>query len=199
MKLQEYTFNQNTRKDLSLVDFLNDIIKIINFGRYQLRVVTSIPTWTGDEGELLLYVSGTVRRLYFYDITNSTWQYAEWNASGAGQSTFVAQVALTGQTGNITATTLYTPAASGQYRVSVYHLCTTAGAGTLTTTIAFTDDVQAQSVAPAANVDLAGAGNAGTGSVYIRSTAAAITYATSIAGIGGSPQYALFITVEKVS
>lgn len=165
-----------------------------------MRVVTSLPTWTGEQGEHLLYISGTVRRFYYWDDTNSTWQFIEWNNSSISQSTIVATVSLTGQTGNIAATTLYTPAASGIYKVSVYHLCTVAGsAGTLATTIGFTDDVQAQTTKPAIDISLTGAGNAASGIVPIRSTAAAITYSTVIAGGTGSPQYALFIILERLT
>ena len=200
MKLSEYEFSLPIRKDTNLLGFLNDILNLLNNGRYQMRVVTSVPTWTGEQGEHFLYISGTVRRFYFWDDTNSTWQFIEWNNSSISQSTIVATVSLTGQTGNIGATTLYTPAASGVYKVSVYHLCTVAGsAGSLATTIGFTDDVQAQTTKPAVDINLNGAGNAASGIVPIRSTATAITYSTVITGGAGSPQYALFLILEKLS
>ena len=46
-----------------------------------MRVVATVPTHVGEEGEFLLYVSGTTRRFYFYDITNDTWHYLEWSAA----------------------------------------------------------------------------------------------------------------------
>lgn len=200
MKLSDYEFSLATRKDTNLLGYLNDIFNLLNNGRYQMRVVTSVPTWTGEQGEHLLYISGTVRRFYFWDDTNSTWQFIEWNNSSISQSTIVATVSLTGQAGNIGTTTLYTPAASGIYKISVYHLCTTAGsAGTLATTIGWTDDVQAQTVKPAGDINLNGAGNAAAGISPIRSTATAITYSAAIAGGAGSPQYALFIVVERLT
>lgn len=198
MKLSDIEFSKDTRKDVALIDFLNEIYNLVNNGRYQLRVVSSVPTWSGEQGEHLLYISGTVMRLYIYDITNSSWKYIEWNATGLGQSSIVATALLTAQTADISATTIYTPAASGLYRVSVYHLCTTAGGGTLTTAIIWTDDYQAQTTSPASNLDLSGAGNAATGTTFIRSTASAIQYSTSIAGKSGSPQYALFVVVERL-
>ena len=84
MKLQDYSFSIGVRQDPSLVDVLTDLNKMLNNGRYQLRQVSTVPTYSGDEGEHLLYVSGTVRRLYVYDITNATWHYMEWDAAGIG-------------------------------------------------------------------------------------------------------------------
>lgn len=198
MKLSDIEFSKSTRKDVALIDFLNEVYNLVNNGRYQLRVVSTVPTWTGEQGEHLLYVSGTVMRLYIYDITNSAWRYVEWNNNTLGQSTIVAAAILTAQTANISATTLYTPAAAGLYRVSVYHVVTTAGGGTLTTAIIWTDDAQAQTTAPATNIDLANLGEAATGTSFIRSTASAIQYSATIAGKTGNPQYALFIVVEKL-
>ena len=198
MKLEDTEFSRVTRKDTALLDFLNSIYNLMNNGRYQLRVVTTVPTWVGEEGEHFLYVSGTVMRLYIYDSVNAGWKFIEWNNAGAGQATLVASVVLTGQTANITSTALYTPAASGLYRVSVYHLTTTAGGGTLTTAIIWTDDAKAQTTSPAANIDLANLGEAASGTSFIRATAAAISYTATITSKTGSPAYALFITVEHL-
>lgn len=199
MRLSFYEFSKSIRKDTALVDFLNDIGNLVNNGRYQLRVVSSVPTWTGEQGEHLLYISGTVVRFYIWDDTNSAWQFIEWNNSGLGHATLVGSVALTGQTAAIGTTTLYTPAASGVYRVSVYMVCTTTGTGTLSCTIAWSDDKQGQSSSPAGNIDLSVSGQASSGTLFIRSTATAITYATAIAGLAGSPQYAIFITLERLT
>ncbi len=49
-----------------------------------MRVIDTVPDWEGEDGEHLLYVSGTIRRLYFYDLTNLTWQYLEWNQASGG-------------------------------------------------------------------------------------------------------------------
>lgn len=198
MKLQDYVFSQALRKDTALVDFVNDINKIINLGRYQMRVVTSVPTHTGDEGEFLLYISGTVRRFYFYDSTNSTWHLLQWGAAGFGQTTIVASVQLTAQTGDIGTTTIYTPAAAGLFRVNVYQICTTAGTGTLSCTIGWTDIVGAKTISPAGTVDLSSTANGATGMSFISTGASAITYATAIAGKAGSPAYAIYIVVEAL-
>lgn len=182
------------------MDFVNEVRNILNLGRYQMRIVTSVPDWTGEGGEHLLYISGTVRRFYWWDDTNSTWQFIEWNNSGLGQATIAATVSLTGQTGNIGTTTIYTPPAAGLYRVSVYQICTTAGsAGILNSVIGWTDNVGAKTLSPAADVTLTSTANGATGTGFIRATAAAITYATTITGGAGSPQYALYICVEKLA
>jgi len=199
MKIQDFTFSNNLRKETGFMDFAAEVSNILNLGRYQMRIVTSVPNWTGEGGEHLLYISGSVRRLYWYDDVNSTWQYVEWNGTGLGSTSIVATVELTGQTASIGATTIYTPSAAGLFRASVYQLCTKAGSGgTLDTTISWTDDVQAQSLVPASQVDLTGLGNGGTGSVYERSTATAITYATTVSGAAGAPEYSLWITLEKM-
>lgn len=147
IKIQDYEFSKNTRQDKALVDFLNDITKIINYSRYE-------------------------------------------NA--------LAKVSLTGQTNDISTATIYTPASAGLFRVSVYLLCTTAGGGTLSCIIGWNDGQQAQTSSPATGIDLAGAGNASSGTLFVRSGATAITYATAIAAKTGSPQYSIFITIEEM-
>lgn len=200
MKIQDFDFSSKFRQETNFMDFVNEVRNVLNLGRYQMRVVTSVPDWTGEGGEHLIYISGTVRRLYWWDDTNSTWQFIEWNNSGLGQATIAATVSLTGQTGNIAATTIYTPPAAGLYRVSVYQICTTAGsAGTLNSVIGWTDNVGAKTLSPAADVTLTSTANGATGASFIRATAAAITYATTITGGAGNPQYALYICVEKLA
>lgn len=177
---------------------MNTIQIILNNGQYQLQVVTTVPTFTGVEGQLLLYISGTTRRLYFYDITNATWQFIEFNNSGRGQATVISTVQITAQTAAITTTTLFTPAAAGLFRVSVYMDTTTTGTGTLTCTIGFSDDASTRTTQPAGSVDLSGL-NASTGITFIASGAVAITYATAIAGLAGSPKYSLRIILEQLA
>lgn len=181
------------------MDFVTELRNILNYGRYQMRITATVPTWTGQDGEHLIYISGSVRRFYWYDEANSTWHYIEWNGAGLGSPAIVKTIALTGQTASIGATTIYTAPAVGSYRASVYQLCTKAGSGgTLDTTISWVDDTQAQSSTPASQVDLTGLGNGGTGSVFIRSTATAIKYATTLASGAGAPEYGLWMSLEKL-
>ena len=44
-----------------------------------MRVVTSIPAWTANEGEFVAYESGDVRRIYVY--INGSWKYIGWQGS----------------------------------------------------------------------------------------------------------------------
>lgn len=111
----------------------------------------------------------------------------------------VAAVALTGQTASIGSTTLYTPAVAGLYRVSVYHFCSVAGsAGTLDTTIGWTDDVGATSANPAGQISLTTAGNWASGMAFIRSASGSITYSTTVAGAAGNPQYGAYLVAELI-
>ena len=198
MKVPDYSFSNKFRHETDFMDFVKEVSNILNLGRYQMRIVTTAPTWTGEGGEHLLYVSGSVRRLYWYDDVNSTWQFIEWNASGLGSPSIITPIQLTGQTGDIATTTIYTPAVAGLYRIGVYMICTTAGGGSLSCTIGWTDNVGAKTLAPAGAVDLVSTANGSTGTSFIRATAAVITYATAIAGKTGSPQYALYILLEQL-
>ncbi len=164
-----------------------------------MRVVTTVPTHIGDEGEFLLYISGTVRRFYFYDSTNSTWQFIQWNTAGFAQATIVVELNLSGQTGDITTATLYTPAGAGTFRINAYMICSTAGGGTLALTIGWSDSVGAKTIKPTADVDLASTANGALGTSFISSGASAITYATAIAGKTGSPQYKLVLVLEALT
>jgi len=200
LKVEDYEFSKELRKDVGFINFVNDIRNILNLGRYQMRIVSSVPTHTGESGEHFLFISGTSRRFYFWDDTNSTWQFVEWNQATIGQATIATTVQLTEQTASISKTTLWTPPESGLYRASVYHVCTTAGTGgTLDTDIYWTDDAQAQQVKPAAQINLNGKGNAATGMSFIRTTAAAISYSTTVGGATGSPKYGIFVLLERLS
>jgi len=199
MKIIGVELSPLLRKDISLVEFINNVAAIFNHGRYQLRIVASVPTWTGESGEHLLYISGSIVRLYIYDDTNSEWKYIEWGVGGQGQAAIVATIALTGQTGAIGATLLYT-ATAGTYRASVYQLCSKAGGGgTVDTYIVWTDNVQAQTVTPAAQLDVTGSGNAQTGITFVQSVASAINYSVAVGGFTGAPEYDLYIVLEKIT
>ena len=190
MKLQDFELSRRLRKDTGLLDFIDNVKYILNLGRYQMRIITSVPTHTGDDGEHFLYISGKVKRLYFYDPTNGVWNYL---------TPVISNIALTDQGAAIGQTTIFTPSASGVYRVSVYQVMTTAGSGgTLATTIGWTDDEQAQTSKPASDLDMTSDGTASSGVLFLRSAVAAIHYTVTTAGIGGSPKFALFILTEQL-
>ena len=190
IKIVDYSFSTKFRQETDFMDFFSNVMNILNLGRYQMRIVSTVPTWTGEGGEHLLYISGTLRRLYWWDDINSTWQYKQWNII----------VSLTGQTGDIGATTIYTPAVAGLFRVNVYAICSKAGtAGTLAVTIGWTDEVGAKTLKPASDVTLTSTANGSTGNAFIKSTATAITYATTITGGTGAPEYNLHICLEDLT
>jgi len=72
MKIGDVTLQ--TLKDPGLLEFIDEVSIILNDGRYQLRTVSSIPTWSGYEGEMVLYSAGTERGIYYYI-------NGQWNAS----------------------------------------------------------------------------------------------------------------------
>lgn len=142
----------------------------------------------------------------------------KWQTDGSGNnSAYIPAVAqeivsasldLTAQSANITTATLYTPSASGLYRVSAYIIVTTVastGAGTSTlpsVTIGWTD--KDNSTAQTLVLTPTNAGNLLTtyqqaSCVIDALTAVAITYATGsyASNTASQMQYALHIRIEE--
>ena len=64
-------------------NFKEDVSNIINYGKYSAQVVSNTPpSWTARNGEFVFFASGTLKRLYFYNI--SAWDYIEYNAGATG-------------------------------------------------------------------------------------------------------------------
>jgi hypothetical protein len=106
------------------------------------------------------------------------------------------KVTLSGQTGSISAATLAPNAAMrGMFLVLVIHTCTSAGsAGTLATTIRWTDANGAQSAKPAADILLTGSATAfGLLLLDNVSNVNDITFETALTGGAGDPEYRLLI------
>ena len=55
-----------------LIDFKDNVQELLNFGKYQAQVVSSVPTYLGRRGEHVWYVSGATGRLYVATSDNST-------------------------------------------------------------------------------------------------------------------------------
>lgn len=127
-------------------------------------------------------------------------KYAGDTTAGNGLASVVGNVALAAQTATISATSIFTPPANGTYRLSVYAVTSTAGTGgTCTATLSWTDDIHAQTFTTS-TIDLTTGGSFVQNTIYARAvTTAAIKYATTVAGATGSPQYALFVNVERLS
>lgn len=47
-----------------IIDLLDDIKTVLNFGKYQWPVVTANPTWTGRQGETVWVVNASSRILF---------------------------------------------------------------------------------------------------------------------------------------
>jgi len=64
-----------TAFDNSAIREINNALEQIwslSNGRFNLNVVTGIPTWTAKEGDIVAYSSGGVYRIYIY--LNSGWR-----------------------------------------------------------------------------------------------------------------------------
>ena len=80
MKLDDYSLSKLSNE---AENFKEDITNIINYGNYSAKVVTNTPpSWTARNGEFVFFVSGTVKRIYFYN--NSAWDFIEYNAGSTG-------------------------------------------------------------------------------------------------------------------
>lgn len=74
MKLNDYDFKN---VDQEIIDFKNDVITLLNFGKYQKQVVTGVPAWRGRRGEEVYLMSGTTAILYVCTSDNTaTWKPA---------------------------------------------------------------------------------------------------------------------------
>lgn len=111
-------------------------------------------------------------------------------------------VAATGQIADIASTNLITSPTAGVYRVSYYLTDTTAavGAGTVTVTFGWTDAGAAKTQA-SASIVLTTTGNTGftQGTIVMQVASGHITYNTTHTGIFSTAQYALYMSVERIS
>lgn len=57
-------------------DFMDHTMFILNNGLYQFTVINATPAWDANDGEAILYSSGTTRALYFY--INGQWVNITW-------------------------------------------------------------------------------------------------------------------------
>ena len=76
MKLSDYDLTGSPQE---LIDAVDDIRTIINFGKYNPQVVTSVPTWIAPRGENVLFLDSTGGRLY-YNVSDNT---ATWKIVAA--------------------------------------------------------------------------------------------------------------------
>ena len=72
-KLGDYNFTS----DIQLQDFKDELRNLWNFGKYQVPVVTTPPSWAGQKGEEVLYMptSGGTTKYYYH---GTAW-VGEWS------------------------------------------------------------------------------------------------------------------------
>lgn len=75
-KLSPYTFGQISP---DLENFRDELTNLINYGKYAIPTITTLPTWRAQPGETVLYFpasGGTTQ--YFYK--NSAW-VSSWSVT----------------------------------------------------------------------------------------------------------------------
>lgn len=82
MKLPDIALQ--TLKDPGLLDFMDYTQILLNNGRYQTRILTEVPTWVADDGEIVCVASGDTRALYMY--ISDGWYKISWAQGISGQS-----------------------------------------------------------------------------------------------------------------
>lgn len=96
---------------------------------------------------------------------------------------------------------MYTPSGDSLYLITVYQTVTSAGsAGTLASTIYWTDDWSSKSNSGAGSISLASLNTFSNGVNYIQAKAGTpIQFSTTLTGVLGNPQYSIYITIQKLS
>lgn len=80
-KIADALLKQGT--DPELLDVLDQIIGVLNNGRYQMRVIEEEPDFENNEGEMLIQVSadGLTKKLWFFD--GEIWNSIEFSSSSS--------------------------------------------------------------------------------------------------------------------
>jgi hypothetical protein len=150
-------------------------------------------TWTFLQGL-------KAKTLTLYGLSAAAGRMLVAETSG-GKLTFsdkVASVRLARTGGTITENATLITAASGEYLVTVYGQCTTAGAaGTLTVTFDYTDDVGLTVTGNVISLVLTGTGRA-YGTAVLRCAGGGIDYNLTVTGAVGGPVYSVHLDVVRV-
>ena len=97
----------------------------------------------------------------------------------------------------IASTLLYTPTATGRFAVRGYAVCSTAGAGTVSFLLTWTDEIKAQQENFIGDLGLAALGNQNSGQKILRAIAGQpIRFSTTVVGMGGGSRYDLSVGLE---
>lgn len=69
MKIQDYNLSELPQE---VIDNIEDVKTLLNFGKYQPQVLTVLPTFNGRRGEYVIVVQGGTGRLFWCVSDNST-------------------------------------------------------------------------------------------------------------------------------
>jgi len=81
VRISDYEFY---RMPWDLIDFKDEVVTIINRGKYAFYVTNGEPQFAAGEGEQMMYVSGTSRRFYVY--MSGAWNWVQWYGGNSGAS-----------------------------------------------------------------------------------------------------------------
>ena len=63
MRIDDFTF-----KDREIDDFKNQVRELLNFGKYSIPIISTLPTWAARPGEFVLFTAasgGTTWYVYY--------------------------------------------------------------------------------------------------------------------------------------
>ncbi len=95
---------------------------------------------------------------------------------------------------SLAATTLLTPAPAGLYRINAYIRTHTAGSGNVVTSVAFTDNIGAKTMALPATLAL-GSGGYASGTAVFWAASGTISYSTTYSSTGN---YDITVVLERL-
>lgn len=190
------TSNNPAWAQVNLANGVTGTLPVTNGGTGQASALTQYgviygSTTTAMASATGLKVDATNQRIFA--------TYSGLTTEGEGVTWIGDVVALTAQTAAIGATNMTNGAARMLHRVSYYLVTTTADvtAGTIQVSIGYTDVLGATTQVSAA-LSLAATGRT-SGQFFIQRASGNITYATTLVGIMGTAQYALYLTLELLS
>ena len=73
MRIEDYAFPRETSTEIK--EMLDNIRRVLNNGGYVPQVVSAIPAWAGDDGEMVMYINGNEVRNYWYNSSSDLWEY----------------------------------------------------------------------------------------------------------------------------
>jgi hypothetical protein len=117
MKIPDLGFPQGTHP--TTYEFYGWVRGVLNEGRYQLRILNDVPSWTTNDGEMVCVASGDTRALYVY--ISDGWYRLSWQQGQGGQyKTYLFHYAGVCKVGTSVSATVFLAAAGVISRVWAY-------------------------------------------------------------------------------